>query len=124
MYVLSLATSLRMVGDGYLVCNGVLEKQGFEKLVAEVFASITDDGLGSTKSTEDAGFDEFHYHFVIVGLGGHSFYPFGDIVYPYQNVLISERWLKMAHEIDTSDIKNFNYKDGVQWHHVSPRHSS
>jgi hypothetical protein len=43
-----LATSLRIVGSGYLVCNRVLEKQGFEKPVAEVLASITDDGSGST----------------------------------------------------------------------------
>jgi hypothetical protein len=119
-----LATSLRMVGGGYLVCNRVLEKQGFEKPVAEVLASVTDDGSGSTKSTEDVGLNEFHYHLVVIGLGGHSFYPFGDIVYPYQNVLIPERWWKGAHKIDTPDIKNFNYEDGVQWHHISPRHSS
>jgi hypothetical protein len=63
-----LATSLRMVGSGYLVCNEVLEKQGFEKPVVEVLASVTDDGLGSTKSAEDVGLDEFHYHLVIIGL--------------------------------------------------------
>jgi hypothetical protein len=63
-----LATSLRMVGSGYLVYNEVLEKQGFEKLVVEVLASVTDDGLGSTKSAEDVGLDEFHYHLVIIGL--------------------------------------------------------
>jgi hypothetical protein len=106
------------------MCNRVLEKKGFEKLIAEVLASITDDGLGSTESTEDVGLDEFHYNLVIIGLCGHDFYPFGDIVYPNQNVLITERWWKEAHEIDTPDIKNFNYEDGVQWHHISPRHSS
>ena len=31
-----LATSLRMVGSGYFVRNGVLEKHGFEKSVAKV----------------------------------------------------------------------------------------
>jgi hypothetical protein len=119
-----LATSLRMVGSGYLVCNRVLEKQGFEKSVAEVLASVADDGSGSTKSTEDVGLDEFHYHHVIIGLGGPGFDPFGDIVYPYQNVLMPKRWWKRAHEIDTQDIKTFDYEDGVQWHHISPRHSS
>jgi hypothetical protein len=113
-----------MVGSGYLVCNGVLEKQGFEKPVAEVLASVTDDGSGCTKSAEDVGLDEFHYHFVIIGLGGHGFNPFGNIVYPNQNVLIPKRWWKGAHEIDTPDIKNFDYEVGVQWHHISLRHSS
>jgi hypothetical protein len=30
------------------MCNEVLEKQGFEEPVAEVFTSVTDDGLGGT----------------------------------------------------------------------------
>jgi hypothetical protein len=77
-----LATSLRMVGGFYVVCDRVLDKQGFEKPVVEVFAFITDDGARSTESAEDVGLDEFHYHLVIIGLGGHDFYPFGDIVYP------------------------------------------
>jgi hypothetical protein len=54
-----LATSLRMVGSGYFMCNGVLEKQGFEKPVVEVLISGTDDGSGSTESTKDVGLDEF-----------------------------------------------------------------
>ena len=89
-----------------------------------MLASVTDDGSGSTESVEDVGLDEFHYDLVIISLGGHGFYPFGDIVDPYQNVLIPERWWKGAYEINTLDIKNFNYEDGVQWHHISPRHSS
>ena len=119
-----LATSLRMVGSGYLVCNEVLEKQGFEKLVAEVFASVTNDGSRSTESAEDVGLDEFNYNLVIISLGGHGFYTFGDIVDLYQNVLIPKRCWKWAHEVNTPDIKNFNYKDGIQWHHISLRHSS
>jgi hypothetical protein len=63
-----LATGLRMVRSGYLMSNGVLEKQGFKKPVAKVLASVTDNGPVSTKSAEDVGFDEFHYHFVIIGL--------------------------------------------------------
>jgi hypothetical protein len=119
-----LATSLRMVWSGYFVCKRVFEEQGFDEPVAEVLTSVTDDGSGSTKSVEDVGLDEFYHNLVILGLGGHSFYPFGDIIYPYQNVLIPKRWWKGAHEIDTPDIKNFDNKDGVQWHHVPPRHSS
>ena len=106
------------------MCNRVLEKQGFKEPVTEVFASVTNDGSRSTKSAKDVGLNEFHYHLVIIGLGGHGFYLFGDIVYPYQNVRIPKRWWKMAYEIDTPDIKNFNNENGVQWHHISPTHSS
>jgi hypothetical protein len=119
-----MATSLRMVWSDYFMCNRVFEEQGFDEPLAEVLTSITDDGLGSTESAEDVGLDEFYDNLVIIGLVGHDFYPFGDIIYPYQNVLIPKRWWKGAHEIDTPDIKNFDNKDGVQWHHVFLRHSS
>jgi hypothetical protein len=75
-----LATSLKMVGSGYFVCNGVLKKQGFDKPVPKVLTSITDDGPRSTESVEDVGLDEFYHNLVIIGLGGHDFYPFGDKV--------------------------------------------
>jgi hypothetical protein len=71
-----LAIGLRMVRSGYLMSNRVLEKQGFKKPVAKVLASVTDDSSGSTKSAEDVSLDEFHYHLMIIGLGGHSFNPF------------------------------------------------
>jgi hypothetical protein len=108
-----LATSLRMVWSGYFVCNGVLEKQGFEKPIAKVLTSITNDGPGSTKSAKDVGLDEFYNNLVIIGLGGHGFYPFGDIIHPYQDILIPNRRWEGSHEIDTPDIKNFNNDDGV-----------
>jgi hypothetical protein len=108
-----LATGLRMVRSGYLMSNGVLEKQGFKKPVTKVFASVTDDSSRGTKSAEDVSLDEFHDNLVIIGLGGHSFNPFGDIVDPYLNVLIPKRWWKGAHEINTPNVKNFYYEDGV-----------
>jgi hypothetical protein len=57
-----------MVGSGYFVCNGVLEKQGFVEPVTEVLTSIIDDGSGSTESAEDVGLDEFYHNLVIIGL--------------------------------------------------------
>jgi hypothetical protein len=108
-----LATSLRMVGSGYLMSNRVLEKQGFKKPVAKVLASVTKDGSGSTKSAEDVGLDEFHYHLVVIGFGGHDFNPFGDIVYPYQNIFTPKRCWKGSHEIYTPNMKKINYEDGV-----------
>jgi hypothetical protein len=71
-----LATGLRMVRSGYLMSNGVLEKQGFKKPVAKVLASVTDNGPVSTKSAEDVGLDEFHYHFVIIGVRPTKMYSY------------------------------------------------
>ena len=89
------------------MCNRVLEKQGFEKPVAKVLASVINDGLRSTKSVEDVGLDEFYHDLVIIGLGGHNFYPFGDIIHPYQNIFIPKRRLEGSHEISAPDIKKF-----------------
>jgi hypothetical protein len=91
---------------------------------AEVLTSVIDDGSGSIESAKDVGLDEFYHNLVIIGLGGHSFYPLGDIIHSYQNILIPKRQWKGSHEIDTLDIKNFNYEDLVQWHHISLGHSS
>ena len=104
--------------------DGVLEKQGFEKPVAKVLTSIIDDGPGRTESAKDVGLDEFYHKFVIIGLSGHGFYSLGDIIHPYQNILIPRRWWEWSHELGTPNIKNFNNEDGVQWHHVPPRHNS
>jgi hypothetical protein len=90
-----------------------LRSKVLNKSVAKVLAFVTDDGSRSTKSTEDVGLDEFHYHLVIIGSGGHGFNPFRDIVYPYQSILIPKRRWKGAHEIYTPNIKNFDYEDGV-----------
>jgi hypothetical protein len=100
-----LVTSLRMVWSGYFICNKVLEKQGFEELVAEVLTSITDDGLGSTESAKDVGLNEFYHNLVIIGLDGHGFYPFGDIIHSYQDILIPKRQWEGSHEIDTPASK-------------------
>jgi hypothetical protein len=86
--------------------------------------SVTDDGPGSIKSIEDVGLDEIYHNLVIIGLGGHGFYPLGDIIHLYQNILIPKRRWEGSHEINALDIKNFNNEDGVQWHHVPPRYSS
>jgi hypothetical protein len=118
-----LATGLRMEGSGF-VCDGVLEKQGLEKSVAKVLISAIDDGPRSTKSTKNVGLDEFYHDLVIIGLGGHDFYPLGDIIHPYQNILIPKRWWEGSYKVDTPNIKNLNNEDGVQWHHVPLRHTS
>jgi hypothetical protein len=65
------------------VYDRVLEEQGFEKLAAKVLTSITNDGSKGTKSVENICLYESDHNLVIVGLGGHNFYAFGDIIHSY-----------------------------------------
>jgi hypothetical protein len=96
-----------MVWSGYFMCNEVLEKQGFEEPIIEVLTSVTDDGSGGTEFAEDVGLDEFYHNLVIIGLGGHDFYPFGDIIHSYQDILIPKRQWEGSNEIDTSVLHKF-----------------
>jgi hypothetical protein len=49
-----------------------LRKWSFEKLVAKVLISITNDGLRSTEFAENVGLDEFYHVLVIIGLCGKT----------------------------------------------------
>jgi len=104
-----LASSLRMVGIGYFVCDRIFKEQGFEKSVAKVLTSGTNDGPWGTESVENVGLDEFDHNLVIISLGGHSLDPFRDIIHPYKNILKPKRWREgSSHEVDTPDVKDFN----------------
>ena len=71
------------------------------------------------KSGEDVVFEKFDNHFVVIGLCRHNFYLFRDIVHNNQNELVAEGIREWPHEVDTPNIKNFNFQDRVQGHHVS-----
>jgi len=61
----------------------------------------------------------FNNHFVVIGLSWHSFYPFRDVIYSNQNELVTEGIREWSHVVDTPNIKNFDFKNRVQRHHVS-----
>ena len=80
---------------------------------------ITNYRSGGAKSEEDVLFEKFDNHFVVIRLSWHSFYPLRDIIYSNQNELVAEGIGEWPHEIDASNIKNFNFQNRVQGHHVS-----
>lgn len=57
-----------MEGSGYFVCDRVFEEQGFEKPVAKVLTTVTNDGPKGTESAKNVGLDEFDHKIVIISL--------------------------------------------------------
>jgi len=39
---------------------------------------------------EDVFLEKFDNHFVVVGLGRHDFYPFGDVIHCNQDELVAK----------------------------------
>ena len=80
---------------------------------------ITNYRSGDAKSGEDVFFEKFDNHFIVIGLSWHSFYLFRDVIYSNQNELVAEGIREWSYEVDNPNIKNFNFQDRVQGHHVS-----
>ena len=80
---------------------------------------ITNYRSGGVKSGEDVLFKKFDNHFDVIGLSWHSFNPLRDVININQNELVAEGVREWSHEVDTPNIKNFNFQDRVQGHHVS-----
>ena len=99
--------------------DGIFSHKSFKNSVAEMRPIITNYRSRGAKSGEDVLFEKFDNHFVVIGLCRHSFYPFRDIVYSNQNELAAEGIREWSHEVDILNIKNFNFQDRVQGHHVS-----
>ena len=74
---------------------------------------------GGAKSGEDVFFEKFDNHFIVISLCRHNFYPFRDIAHSNQDELVAEGIWEWSHEVDTLNIKNFNFKNRVPGHHVS-----
>jgi len=66
---------------------------------------------GDAKSGEDIFFEKFDNHFFVISLSWHSFYLFRDVIYSKQNELVAKGIREWSHEVDTPNIKNFNFKD-------------
>ena len=82
---------------------------------------ITNYRSGGAKSGEDIFLEKFDNHFVVIGLCGHNFYSFRDIIHSNQDELVAEGIWERSHEVDTPNIKNFDFENRVQGHHVSSR---
>jgi len=99
--------------------DGIFSHQSFKNSIAEMRSIITNYRSRGAKSGEDVFFEKFDNHFVVIGLCWHSFYPFRDVIDSNQNELVAEGIREWSHEVDTPNIKNFNFQDRVQGHHVS-----
>ena len=92
--------------------DGIFPHQSFKNSIVEMRPIITNYHSGGVKSGEDVFFEKFENHFVVIGLSWHSFYPFRDVIYSNQNELVAEGIREWSHEVDTPNIKNFNFKEG------------
>ena len=99
--------------------DGIFSHHSFKNSIAEMRSIITNYSSGGAKLGEDIFFEKFDNHFVVIDLCRHSFYPFRDIVHSNQDELVAEGIWEWSHEVDTPNIKNFNFKNRIQGHHVS-----
>ena len=99
--------------------DGIFLHQSFKNAIAKMQSIIANYRFGGAKSGEDVFFEKFDSHFVVIGLCRHSFNPFRDVIDSNQNELVAEGIWEWSHEVDTPNIKNFNFKNQVQGYHVS-----
>ena len=70
------------------------------------------------RSGEDVFFEKFDNHFVaLVFVGTASTHL--ETVYSNQDELVAEGIWEWSHEVDTPNVKNFDFENCVQGHHVS-----
>jgi len=82
---------------------------------------ITNYRSRGAKTGEDILLKKFDNHFVVIGLKRHSFYPFRDLIHCNQEELVAKGIWEWSHEVDIPNIKNFDFKNRVQGHHISSR---
>ena len=115
-----LATRLWVIRGGNLVGDEVLLHQLLENPVTEMLAS-TYDCSRCTKPSKDSVSQKLDHNSVAISLASNSVHPFGHIVHSNQDVQIAKGVWKRSHEINALHIKNLNYQNRVEGHHVSSR---
>ena len=105
------------------MCGEILIHQLLKHPAAEMLTSITNDCSRGTKKSKDSVLKKLDHNFVVIGLTCNHLHPFGHIVLSNRNVDIAKRVWEGAHEIDAPHIKNLNYQNGVEGHHISTRNT-
>ena len=108
-----------MVCSGDTVVNSIFVEQRGHDTVAEVCASITDEGTRCTEPVEDVGTQKLHNYFGIIRASWYCFNPFRDVVYCKKNVDVAKGVGKWSHKIYAPDVENLTSVDIRQWHLVS-----
>jgi hypothetical protein len=100
------------------MCDEILLHQLLKNPVAEMRTSIIDNGSRCTKPSENCVLQIFDHNFVVIGLACNRLHPLGDIVHSNQNVQKPEGVWERSHEIDATYIKNLDYQNGIEGHHI------
>jgi hypothetical protein len=100
------------------MCDEILFHQLLKNPVAKVRTSITDDRSRCTKPSENSVLKKFDHNSMVIGLACNRLHSLGHIVHSNQNVQKPERVWERSHEIDASYIKNLNYQNGIEGHHI------
>ena len=99
--------------------DGIFSHHSFKNSVAECDPLSLIIALGVPKREKMFSLRNLTMTLLSLVFIGTAFYPFRDIVYSNQNELVAEGIRKKSHEVDTPNIKNFDFKNRVQGHHVS-----
>ena len=116
-----LSTRLWVKRGGNLVSDEILLHQLLKNPIAEMLISITDDCLRRTKLSKDSVFQKLDHHSVVIGLACNSLHPLGHIVHNNQDVQMAKGVRERSHEINAPHIKNLNYQNRVEGHHISSK---
>jgi hypothetical protein len=100
------------------MCDDILIHQLLKNLVAEVRTSITDNCSRRAKPSKNSVVQKFDHNSMVIGLARNRLHPLGHIVHSSQNVQKPEGVWERSHEIDALYIKNLNYQNGIEGHHV------
>jgi hypothetical protein len=96
----------------------ILLHQLLKNLIAEVRTSITDNRSRCTKPSKNSVLQKLDHNSMVIGLARNHLHLLGHIVHSNQNVHKFEGVWERSHEIDAPYIKNLNYQNGIEEHHV------
>jgi hypothetical protein len=105
------------------MCDEILLHQLLEKIVTKMLASITYDCSRSTKRSEDSVLQNLDHNLVVIVLACNSLHPFRHIVHSNEDIEVAKGVWKRSHEINAPHIKNLNNQNGLEGHHILPRHT-
>jgi len=74
----------------------------------------------NSKMKENYLLEEVNYHSGVIGGANNGLHPLGDIVNDDQDILITQGRWERSHEIYPLYVKDFDFKNVVQGHFISP----
>jgi hypothetical protein len=112
-----------MIGDGNLMGYPVFLHEKVKNPIAKMLASITNDSPWSTKTSKNIILQELDHNLVVICFARLCFHPLRHIINRDENKKITIGARERSHEIDALNIKDFNYKNWVERHHIPSRNA-